>query len=60
MIAVFAVVGDDREDPNRLLLLGADGQLYDLALPDGTTAPVDPDEAWVVDEDPPPAAEIAG
>ena len=59
MATVFAVVGERREDPNRLLLLGADGQHDDLALPDGTTAPVEPDEAWVVDEDP-PAAEIAG
>ena len=60
MTTVLAVVGEHREDPNRLLLLGADGQLYGLALPDGTTASVEPDEAWVVDGDPPPAAEIAG
>jgi hypothetical protein len=46
---IFAVVGERRDDPNHLLLLGDDGRLYDLPLPDDLPLPVEPDEAWVVD-----------
>lgn len=60
MIDLFAVVGEHRENPNRLLLLGADGQHYDFVLPDGTTVPVEPDDGWIVDENPPAAEEVAG
>jgi hypothetical protein len=58
--AVFAVVGEDRADPGRLLLLGADGRHYRYDLPTGTTAPVDPGADWVLDPDPPPAAAPTG
>ena len=47
---VYAVVGEHRDDPDRLLLLGADGQHYAYALPDGPTTPVEPDETWTVDD----------
>ena len=48
---VFAVVGEHRDDPDRLLLLGDDGRYYGHRLPDGPTTPVDePDGRWVVDE----------
>ena len=57
---VFAVVGEHRDDPNHLLLLGADGQHYDFSLPDGPTVPVEPDERWAVDEGVPSAEELAG
>ena len=57
---VFAVVGEHRDDPTRLLLLGADGRHYAHALPDGPTIPVEPDERWAVDAAPPPVEEIAG
>ena len=60
MIAVFAVVGEHREDPNSLLLLGADGQHYAHRLPDGPITPVEPDEQWAVEEVTPEAIEIAG
>jgi hypothetical protein len=46
---IFAVVGERRDDPNRLLLLGDDGRLYDLPLPDGPPVPAEPDGAWAVD-----------
>jgi hypothetical protein len=46
---VFAVVGEHRDDPDRLLLLGADGRHYAYPLPDGPAAPVDPDEEWALD-----------
>jgi hypothetical protein len=57
---VFAVVGEHRDDPDRLLLLGEDGVLYDLNLPDATAVPVEPDERWTVDPAVPAAEEVAG
>ena len=59
MTNVFAVVGERRDDPDRLLL-GADGRYYEHALPDGPTTPVEPDEWWAVDAAPPTVEEIAG
>jgi hypothetical protein len=59
MTSVFAVVGQHREDPERLLLLGADGQHYALALPDGDPDPVQPDEDWELDPPAPPAEELS-
>ncbi len=57
---VFAVVGEHRDDPDHLLVLGADGQHYDLHLPDGVTLPVDPDEEWRLDPSPLEMDEIGG
>lgn len=57
---VFAVVGEHRDDPDHLLVLGADGQHYDLHLPDGATLPVDPDEEWRLDPSPLEMDEIGG
>jgi hypothetical protein len=51
---VLAVVGERRDDPNHLLLLGEDGRYYDLRLLDGAAAPIEPDEGWLLDN-----AEIA-
>ena len=56
MTTIFAVVGEHRDDPNRLLLLGDDGRHYAHRLPDGPTTPVEPDAQWVVDA----AAHAAG
>lgn len=46
---VLAVIGENRDDPDRLLLLGDDGRHYQYQLSDGTTLPVIPDDAWVID-----------
>jgi hypothetical protein len=46
---VLAVVGEHLDDPDRLLLLGEDGRHYQYQLSDGTTIPVEPDDAWVID-----------
>ncbi len=46
---VFAVVGEHRDDPSRLLVLGDDGQYYDYALTTGHAAPVEPDQSWRTD-----------
>ncbi|HEY7032959.1 MAG TPA: hypothetical protein VH482_16560 [Thermomicrobiales bacterium] len=60
MTTVFAVVGQHHDDPDRLLLLGTDGQYYQYVLPDETTTPVVPDESWVMDPNPPPIDEVMG
>ena len=60
MITVFAVVGEHRDDPDHLLVLGEDGRHYDLHLPDGSAMPVEPDESWTVDEAEPVLEEEAG
>ena len=45
----FQVIGELRDDPQHLLLLGDDGQCYcfDIAL--DRIAPLDPDASWAVD-----------
>jgi len=60
MTNVFAAIGQHRDDPDRLLLLGADGAHYAQALPDGDPEPVEPDESWQVDAFVPQPDEIAG
>ncbi|CAA9568254.1 MAG: hypothetical protein AVDCRST_MAG49-3306 [uncultured Thermomicrobiales bacterium] len=45
----LAVVGENTDDPSQLILLGADGNYYAYALPDGTAKAVVPDEHWRVD-----------
>jgi hypothetical protein len=47
--AVFAVVGEHRVDPARLLLLGDDGRLYTYETDDGVPLPVELTPDWVVD-----------
>lgn len=45
----LAVVGENKEDPSRLLLMGSDGHYYSYSLPDGDTREVDPDDDWEVE-----------
>ena len=52
MTNVLAVVGEHRDDPDRLLAIGDDGHYYDLRLPDCSTVPVEPSEEWVVETPP--------
>ena len=49
MTNVFAVVGEHRDDPDHLLVLGDDGSYYDYAVTTGQTAPVEPDQTWTTD-----------
>jgi hypothetical protein len=51
MTTIFAVVGEHHDDPDRLLLLGTDGQYYQYQLLDETTSPVNLDESWDLDAD---------
>ena len=50
MTNVFAVVGEHRAEPDRLLLLGQDGRYYAYDA-DGPPMAVEPGAAWHVDED---------
>lgn len=60
MTNVFAAIGQHRDDPDCLLLLGADGLHYGQVLPDGQPELVEPDETWDVDDEVPGPDEIAG
>ncbi len=46
---IFAVVGEHREKPDHLLVLGEDGGYYDYVLATGQTLPVEPDQSWATD-----------
>lgn len=50
MTNVFAVVGEHRREPGRLLLLGEDGRYYAYRA-DGAPLEVEPSAAWNLDED---------
>lgn len=45
----LAVVGEKKDDPEQLLLLGVDGRYYAYTLPWGDTQRVEPDEDWAVE-----------
>jgi len=60
MTPVFSVIGENRDDPDHLLLIGADGQYYQYRLLDGTTTPTDPDDTWVIDPNPLPPETLFG
>lgn len=47
--AIFAVVGEHRANPDRLLLLGDDGRFYTYATDDVDVVPIDLTPDWVVD-----------
>jgi hypothetical protein len=49
----FAVVGENRNDPSTLLVMGADGNYYALSLPDGETTEIEPDDEWEIEPAPP-------
>ena len=50
MTNVFAVVGEHRWEPGRLLLLGEDGRYYAYRA-NGAPVEVEPSAAWHLDED---------
>jgi len=53
---IFAVVGEHRREPGRLLLLGEDGRYYAYRA-DGAPLEVEPGAAWNLDEE---ALAVAG
>lgn len=46
--AVFAVVGEHRADPARLLLLGDDGHFYAYAIDDPVPIALEHTPEWIV------------
>jgi hypothetical protein len=49
MATIFSVVGAHQEDPDRLLMIGDDGQHYQLELTLGTPTPVEATDEWQFD-----------
>jgi hypothetical protein len=47
---VFAVIGEHREQPEKLLLLGGDGRFYTYVSAKGPPVQVEPTEEWELDE----------
>jgi hypothetical protein len=45
----LAVVGESKDDPEQLLLLGEDGNYYAYGIADGHPEPVEPDDHWSVE-----------
>jgi hypothetical protein len=50
MPTVYAIIGEHRHDPDRLLALGSDGRHYAVVLPSGDAFPTEPDDEWSMDE----------
>ena len=49
MTNVFAVIGEHRHEPTRLLLLGDDGQYYAYGTTRGEPTQVIPSDEWTID-----------
>ena len=49
----LAVVGENKENPEELLVVGSDGTYYAYPLTEGQPRPVEPDDAWKVEIDSP-------
>lgn len=50
----LAVVGENKDDPSQLLVMGTDGSYYAYSLSDGGARAVEPDDHWVVESVPSP------
>jgi hypothetical protein len=53
----FQVIGESKANPDQLLLLGDDGQVYAFNLTSGETTPLLPGDAWARDLLAPPLLE---
>jgi len=51
MTNIFAVVGEHRAEPTRLLLLGDDGHYYAYPCSSAQPTEVEPTEEWTIDQD---------
>lgn len=45
----FQVIGELRDDPHQLLLLGSDGHSYGYDIISGDIRELEPDDSWAVD-----------
>ena len=55
----FNVIGERKDDDLHLLVLGNDGQHYDYSVAGEQVSPVEPDERWNIDRDPPDTEAVA-
>ncbi len=53
MTNIFNVIGQHREEPSWLLLVGAYGHYYAYATEDAEPREVEPNDQWVIDSDVP-------
>jgi hypothetical protein len=49
VVHLYAVIGEHDTDPDRLLVIGEDGQHYAWYLTTDETIPVDVDDGWRID-----------
>jgi hypothetical protein len=56
----FIVIGERRDDPDHLLVLGDDGAFYDYVVETGQALPVEPDATWLTDGSLPEVEESFG
>ncbi len=45
-----AVIGESKNDPDRLLLLGENGAYYAYSVSDDVMAQVEPDDSWEIED----------
>jgi hypothetical protein len=45
----FQVIGELKDNPHSLLLMGDDGQCYAYDIIEGEITPLDPDDSWAMD-----------
>ncbi|HEV2067787.1 MAG TPA: hypothetical protein VGR08_13215 [Thermomicrobiales bacterium] len=45
----LTVVGENKDDPSQLLMMGTDGNYYAYSLPDEAWRVVEPDDRWVIE-----------
>ena len=48
-VCEYQVIGELKENPHHLLLVGDDGQCYAYDLVSGEIQPLQPDDSWAVD-----------
>ncbi len=48
-VCEFQVIGERKDDPGHLLLMGRDGRWYDYDVALETIAPAEPGDSWTVD-----------
>lgn len=48
-VCSFQVIGELRENPEKLLVIGDDGQCYAYDILRGEISPLEPDDSWAVD-----------
>jgi hypothetical protein len=51
MTNLYVVIGEHHDDPDRYLVLGADGDFYEWDLTSEQTIPIEPGEEWSIDPD---------